>query len=257
MRVRNCQRLRVRKLWRPIGSGQTASTLSSLRRRKLRWLGSLSLLLSLSSGPTVAGATALQFVLDTTSLSGVTATLALDLIGNDGGTGNNTVTISDFYTDGALDLTGSSIVNGVTVTTPSPPGPFPVILADTDLFNEFLQPLALGTTLRFTLNLTERRATGMFSDAFSFFLLNGAATLPLFATDDPTGAGALFQVDIDGTAGGGLSSFNALQANVTWTVTAVPLPSTAWLLGAGVLGGLAARRRTRPTPLSRREKGQG
>lgn len=249
MRVRNCQRLRVRKLWRPIGIGQTASTLSSLRRRKLRWLGSLSLLLSLSSGPTVAGATALQFVLDTTSLSGVTATLALDFLDYD--PAHNSVMIDAFFTDGTLG--SASTLGGATGTLP----PGPVMLTDSDFFNEFLQPLTLGNTVSFTLNLTEHAPSGSPPDAFSFFLLDATATLPLFATDDPTGAGALFQVDIDGTAGGGLSSFNALQANVTWTVTAVPLPSTAWLLGAGVRGGLAARRRTRPTPLSRREKGQG
>jgi len=187
-------------------------------------------------------------MLDTSSLSGVTATLAFDFIGNDGDTGNNTVTISDFYTDGALNLTSSSIVNGVTLTTPSPPGPFPIQLTDSALFNEFLQPMTLKTTLSFTVELTEQQGSGGFSpDSFAFFLLD-ASYFPLFATDDPTGGDALFAVDIDGSSSGIRYSFTYADSGqpVTWMLepVTVPLPSTALLIGAGLLGGLAARRRS-------------
>jgi hypothetical protein len=83
-------------------------------------------------------------------------------------------------------------------------------------------------------------------DSFSFFLLDDSLfPLPLFATTDPTGADALFIVDIDGTSGGNLQIFDSINTGVTWTVTpptAVPLPSTALLLGVGVLGWVAQRR---------------
>ncbi|MDS4019132.1 MAG: NF038129 family PEP-CTERM protein [Candidatus Competibacter sp.] len=210
-------------------------------------------------------ATTLQVAVDTTALSGTAAYLAFDFIDGDGVA--NTATVGNFYTDGTLGA--ASTTGGASGTLP----PGPVTLSDTDFFNEFLQELTLGTTVSFTLDLTEigPAAGGSLPDSFTFFLLDRPTDpdqipMPLFATTDPTGAGALFQADIDGTAGGVLSVFAPVASlpgepdpTVSWTVTparSVPLPSTAWLLGAGVLGGLAARRR-RLTPLSRRERGRG
>jgi hypothetical protein len=117
---------------------------------------------------------------------------------------------------------------------------------DSDFFNEFLQELTLGDTIRFTLNLTEQRASGSPTpDSFSFFLLD-ASWSPLFATTDPLGSNALFAVDLDGTSSGNLQIFTPITAGPTWTVmppTSVSLPSTVVLLGAGLLAGIAARRR--------------
>ncbi|MCB1765326.1 MAG: NF038129 family PEP-CTERM protein [Candidatus Competibacteraceae bacterium] len=226
-------------MWRPMWIGQTASTPSSLRRHQLRWLGSLGLLLSLSSSPTIAGATVLRFMLDTSSLSGVTATLAFDFLNYD--PASNSVTVTDFFTDGILGAASS--VGSVTGTLP----PGPVTLADSDFFNEFLQPLTLGNTVSFTLNLTEHAPSGSPLDGFSFYLLNATATLSLFATNDPIGGDALFAVDIDGASDGIRYPFDYAGTGdpVTWTLepVTVPLPSTALLIGAGLLGGLAARRR--------------
>ena len=196
--------------------------------------------------PLPASATALQFTLDTSSLSGTVAQLAFDFIDGDGVV-NNTVIVSDFYTTGTLG--NSSFSGGVTVTNP---GPFPVTLTDTDFFNEFLQEITLGNSVSFTLNLTQQAPSGLLPDSFSFFLLNSTATLPLFATTDDLdpdfSAGTLFQVDIDGSSNGVVYNFAPADTGsaVTWTVepvASVPLPSTALLLGAGLLGGLAARRR--------------
>ncbi len=192
------------------------------------------------AGPAPVSATTLQFSLDTASLIGTTASLAFDFIGNDGIAGNNTVIVSDFYTTGTLG--NSSFFNGVTVTNP---GPFPVTLTDSDLFNEFLQELTLGDTVSFTLTLTEQRASSGSStpDSFSFFLLDDVFS-PLFATTDPITADALFAMDIDGTSGGDLQIFAPITTGPTWTVTSVtsvPLPSTALLFGAGLLAGIVAR----------------
>lgn len=193
--------------------------------------------------PLPVSATALQFTLDTSSLSGTVAQLAFDFIDGDGVV-NNTVVVSDFYTTGTLG--NSSFSGGVTVTNP---GPFPVTLTDTVFFNEFLQEITLGNSVSFTLNLTHQwDSSGSFPDSFAFFLLDSTATLPLFNTTDLLG-GALFAVDIDGTPGGTrfhLFAYADTGEPVTWTlepVVSVPLPSTALLIGAGLLGGLAARRR--------------
>jgi hypothetical protein len=127
--------------------------------------------------------------------------------------------------------------------------PGPLTLTNTFLFNSFLQPLTLGNTLSFTLTLTEQSDGGIL-DSFSFSLLDDFFA-PLFATtDDPDpdfSGGALFQVDIDGSPDGILRTYAPVDADlaVSWAVApvaAVPLPSTVWLLGAGWLGGLAARR---------------
>jgi len=196
------------------------------------------------AGSTPARATALQLTLDTASLAGTAANLAFDFIDGDSISGNNTVVVSDFYTTGTLG--NSSVIGGVTGTLI----PGPVKLTDSDFFNEFLQELTLGDTIRFTLNLTEQRASGSPTpDSFVFFLLDDQLLpLPLFATTDPTRADALFAVDIDGTSGGVRYNFAPKDTDVavTWTlepVASVPLPSTALLMGAGLLGGLAARRR--------------
>jgi hypothetical protein len=176
-------------------------------------------------------------------LSGTSAYLAFDFLNSD--PTPNSATISDFLTDGTLGAASTIITEGG-VTGTLIPGP--VTLTDTEFFNEFRQVITLGKQLSFTLTLTENAPSGSPLDSFSFFLLDDALS-PLFDTDDPTGAGALFAVDIDGAPGGARSPFNYAGAGepVTWTlepVAAVPLPSTALLIGAGLLGGLAARRRT-------------
>lgn len=214
------------------------------------------------AGPPPASATTLHFSFDTSALAGA-AHLAFDFIDGDG-VANNTVTVSNFYTGDVLEagsaqgavtgtLAGSLTLNDIDF------GPDPDSTLDDSIFNEFLQPLTLGRTVRFTLDLTEQAPVGVGStpDSFAFFLLDAPASSPRFATTDPTGAGALFAVDIDGTPDGRLYTFapTGTEPAGNWTVTAVPLPSTAWLLGAGVLGGLAARRRL--APLARRERGRG
>lgn len=193
--------------------------------------------------PLSASATVLQFTLDTPSLSGTAAYLAFDFIDGDGVSGNNTAVISGFSTDGTLDNNAVEIDGDVSGTLI----PGPLTLVDTG-FSSFLQPLTFGSTLSFTLTLTQQSAGGQIPDSFSFSLLD-TFLAPLFATtDDPDpdfSGGALFQVDIDGSHGGELLLFEAVDAEVTWTVTpvaAVPLPSTVWLLGTGLLGGFAARR---------------
>lgn len=191
--------------------------------------------------PLSASATVLQFTLHTSSLSGPAASLAFDFIDGDGVLGNNTAVISGFSTDGTLDNDAVEIDGDVSGTL----NPGPMTLMDTG-FSSFLQPLALGTTLSFTLTLTQQSdSNGDLPDSFAFFLLDPDTFLPLFKTTDPTDVGALFAVDIDGSSGGELLLFEAVDAEVTWIVepvATVPLPSTVLLIGAGLLGGLAARR---------------
>ncbi|HRY14856.1 MAG TPA: NF038129 family PEP-CTERM protein [Candidatus Competibacteraceae bacterium] len=190
--------------------------------------------------PLTASATVLQFTLNTSPLSGTNASLAFDFLNYD--PASNSVIISDFFTDGILG--GASTAGDVTGTLI----PGPVTLADTNFFNEFLQAITLGNTLSFTLTLSQQVPSTSPLDSFSFFLLDDLAFFPLFETTAPIGTGALFQVDIDGSPTSALQVFASANPAlaVTWIVgppaTSIPLPSTALLIGAGLLGGFAARR---------------
>ena len=127
-------------------------------------------------------------------------------------------------------------------------------LTDSNFFNVFLQELTFGSEIRFKLTLTQERVAGsQFPDSLAVYLLNGSdyfSSPPLFSTTDPFSLDALFAVDIDGSSGGTVYNFAPVDTGlaVTWTVApvaSIPLPSTALLIGAGLLGGLAARRRLR------------
>lgn len=211
--------------------------LTTLARRSLPLAAVLAVPLLAAAAP--AGATTLRFDLDTTALSGTAAYLAFDFIAGDDFLGNNTVVIRDFTTD-ATSL-------GTAVTTGTVSGDLPGLVTLTDSgFSELLQPLTLGNAVHFTLDLTEHRATGPLPDAFSFFLLDSVYS-PLFSTDDPTGGGTLFAVDITGTPSGTRYRYVYTDTGtpVTWTLNpvAAPEPSTMLLFGAGLLGWMTHRRR--------------
>lgn len=149
--------------------------------------------------------TSYAFSINTTSLSGQNATLAFDLTGGDAAAANNTAAIGSLATNGAL----SSLAN--------------FTLTDTGFFNEVQRNITFGTSLSFTVNLTENRTAPAF-DQFSFFALDPTTLLPLLGTTDPTGADALFAIDINGQPGGVLSVFASVASGVTWQVT--PTPTT-------------------------------
>jgi hypothetical protein len=141
--------------------------------------------------------------LDTEALAGRTAVLdliAFDLIGGDAVSGNNLIKAFSFSTDGLLASTAE------------------IALADTGFFNEELRSLTFGTYLDFSLELTESIALPG-ADEFSLFLLDADLLLPLVSTTDPTGANALFAIDITGAPGGVAYIFDSLTPNASWTLT--------------------------------------
>lgn len=140
-----------------------------------------------------AAASAIQVTVDTSGLAGTSANLAFDLIDGSGlGDDNNTLTITDFSTDGTLGT--ASVTHGFT-TNPASDLSSGASLGDSDFFNEFLQGITLGTTLSFRFD-----TTGILDsptpDEFSFYLLTADASASLVSTDDPLLTNALFTFDI-------------------------------------------------------------
>ncbi len=144
--------------------------------------------------------------INTTPWAGTNGTLAFDLIGGDAAVANNTAVIDTFATNGSL----SSLAT--------------ITISDAAFFNEELRNITFGTALSFNFKLTENH-TGPGFDQFSFFLLDPVTFLPLGPTSDPTGADALFAIDITGRSGGDASIFKSLVVGSSLSVTQVPATS--------------------------------
>ncbi|MDS4058455.1 MAG: NF038129 family PEP-CTERM protein [Candidatus Contendobacter sp.] len=188
-----------------------------------------------------ASATVLNVAIDTSLLEGTQGQLAFDLTDGDSAL-NNTVTITNFVTDGTLN---SPVVmeGGVSGALPSA-----VSISDTNFFNELLQPFIFATFISFTLTLTDNYDTnGSLPDQFALYMVNFDTPIPkpLFTTSDPTGNGALFAVDLG--VNDGLPSYQPTTSPAaSWSVThapTVPEPGASILFGTGLLALAGCRRR--------------
>jgi hypothetical protein len=154
-----------------------------------------------------------------------------------------------------FDLTNGDAAanNSVSITS----GAFAsVLLTETNPNGFFLsqsRPVSNITSLAFRLTLSQQFAGGS-PDEFAFFFYNPAETLPIVTTNDPTGANALFVVDITGAPSGSLRVFGPTTSGVSYSITpatAVPDPipemDSAMTLGGilGVTGLLLVRRHRR------------
>jgi hypothetical protein len=163
---------------------------------------------------------------DTSLISGTPALLAFDCI--DGGPPSNTITISNFLTDGTLG--SSSPTGGVSGTLPGT-----VTLTDLSFFNEYLTNITLGASFSFLLDATTNGpAPSSLSDALSVFLLDPNTGLPLLTTSDPTLSDSLFTLNIDGTPQGSLAVYTAIVDATPGTVSSVPEPPASTLLAFGL-----------------------
>jgi hypothetical protein len=181
---------------------------------------------------------------NTAPLAGTPAQIAFDFIA--GGGPSNTVTVTDFSSDGTLGAT--SPTGAVKGTLPGA-----VTLTDSSFFNEYLTNFTPGTTFSFRLSATTNGPTSTsLPDEFSLFLLDPTTGMPLFNTSDPTGADSLLALNIDGSPQGALSLYTASgnQATISatpLTVSTVPEPRTLVPLAVAILAviGKTARRSIR------------
>lgn len=148
----------------------------------------VALLIPAFCWPVQAGA--IHVIVDTSPLQGSSGFLAFDFVAGSP-VPNNTVSITSFVSDGALGVASASGSTSGTLV------PGPLDLADSSFFNEWLQGLTYGSMLSFDLAPTGNTFLGGTPDSFSFFLLDGGQTP--YTTSDPTGANALFAVDLNGS----------------------------------------------------------
>lgn len=179
-------------------------------------------------------------------LGGLTAlgpkvVVALDFVDGDGE--SNTLQLSAPGGDGtAVLVAASGDVSGTLASG--------LRFADSAFFNEALVRLEGADTFSFLLQASATApAAGGFADAFSLFLLDPLTLLPVVDTTDPLGAGALFRLDLDGSAEGALQVFQAVPPSAAgWDVTVlstagVPEPATHVLVVTVLLMMALHRRR--------------
>ena len=206
--------------------------------RRIQWRVGVLLLLSgcVLFGQQVSAGMMVR--LDTTNISGTSAVLAFDLIDGDG-LSNNGVSITSFVTDGTLG--SGAATGGVSGLLPGS-----VLMSDSDFFNEYLQPIVLGNSVSFSITFTNNRGVAGVPDAFSFFILDSAAAIPLVSSELP--GSALLMGDFLGDPGqvvvvAAQSTSPTVSIDVTSPAT-VPEPA-AWHLLLGAAFGLTGWRSAR------------
>ncbi len=171
-----------------------------------------------------------QVTMDTSSLASIGGTWTLDFQLIQDQSLANTVTISDITLGGGTYLTGMDAFNG------EASGTFPnyTLSDDTNVFNEALIQFTAGTQVQFDLSYTNN-FDGTTADAFTW------------AVEGPSGSivssflGAGLDVLLDGTNNYSTyaadDAYGDITPNVTPIVTvgAVPEPTRAWLVLAGLL----------------------
>jgi len=185
-------------------------------------------------GASAAMADPLHVSLNTSVLSGGTYTLGLELIDGDG-VANNTAVVSDFGFNGGSAVGGASYIGDAMGDLNTS-----VSLDDVGGGSIFAQDFTAGTTLTFSVTLTDNLAAGAVTpDAFSFLICD---TTRCYSDD---ASGALAMVNLDG-AGSVLASdfitFGDSQSGLP-APSVTPEPSSLTLLGGGLLGLVATLRR--------------
>ncbi len=156
----------------------------------------------------------------------------------------STATVAGFVTDGTLGAQDTvDVVNGSAVTGVLPGS---VVFTNTNGINDYNHAITLGSAINFSLSLDapifggpSGGTTG--SSTFSLGLFADASgSTPLLNTTGILGSvpGTLFTVSL---LDNGTTTTEVLASEAA--VTATPIPAAAWLLGSGLTGLVALRKR--------------
>jgi hypothetical protein len=165
-----------------------------------------------------AWASSFKITIDTTPIKGQSGFVVFDFASGSPAQ-KNSATVGGFSTDATLgSVTPSGALTG-TLT------PGPLTFSDSSFLNEWEQQATFGAKMSFDLTVTTNSLPGSIPDEFSFYLLD-KNQLP-FTTTDPTGADALFAIDLN-SSNPALQVFSSSFASVivpTATATATPTPT--------------------------------
>jgi hypothetical protein len=166
---------------------------------------------------TTCAASTFDVTVNTSPINGQKGFVVFDFVGGSD-VEKNTAIVQGFTSNSVLGAaTPSGSVTGTLV-------PGPLSFTDADFLNEWFQTVTFGSTMSFKLSVTDNFTPGAIPDSFSFYLLNNNE-VP-FTTTDPTGADALFALDIN-SGNPALQVYTSSFASVivptaTPTVTATP-----------------------------------
>ncbi len=162
---------------------------------KARWAVGCSVAVALFAwtAPWLHADTLTQITIDTSAAAGQTDDLILDF-DSGGGTQPNTFSVSNFYTDGTLSPIFQSHNSGVTGDLPGD-----LTFTNTNFVAELSVTMTVGNTITFDYQSTNNAPTaGAFPDEFDVYLLDNATFNSVLPTDDPSGAGSLVAIDLNG-----------------------------------------------------------
>ena len=154
--------------------------------------------------------------IDSSAVAGSSLGVAIDFTTSEPGTFNSCfptcVEIHDFSAPGStmgLPLTTNGFTQGDLILIQNPAEHSE--LEKGSPFNEVIVVLnPLGNLITFRLEYSDNPPADPANppDQISVFLLDTTDFLPVFPTSDPTGANALFAIDLNGTPGGDISVFS-------------------------------------------------
>jgi hypothetical protein len=208
-------------------------------------LSALSVFALCTMAPMLPAQSLYNVTVNTTGLNATAGGLAFDFLAGDNITPNNTVVISSFATTGTLASGGNTNQGSAIGSLPG------TLTLQDSAFSESFRGLTFGTSLSYSLSLTTNFAAPGAPDEFSFFLTDPTNSSTVVQTNDPTGADALFIVDVDGSGQGVLTVFTPTTTGVSYSVRAAgpastPEPTSLAFAVAGLLVGrllLRSRRR--------------
>jgi hypothetical protein len=180
----------------------------------------------LGSAPSALQADAVETInINTAPLNGVSGFFVIDFLGGNPVDGN-TASISSFSSDWTLQSsTPSGGYSGDLI-------PGPLVLNDSQFFNEWSQMVTFGSSASFVLDLTTNFTSGGIPDDFSIYLLDSTGNP--YATTDPTGADSLLNINVDQALPGSMVYSSDFATLTVTPLASVPEPPLVFLLPMGV-----------------------
>lgn len=200
------------------------------------------------SGDAVAGPITYLVMANTSSVNGTTGYIDLQFDPGFQTTQSAVVAVNSFATDGIMNPGSVQVAGDVTGLLPSS-----VTIGNSTQFNDYFEGLIFGDTVTFRLALsgpalTSPNGTALSGSTFGIGFYDSTGFNPILTTNVTDGFAGVINVNLDGTTTPIVFPLNDGVSISAISITAIPEPSSLWLVGVGILGlgGGLAWRRSRP-----------